>query len=526
MDTSIDLTAFDLKYACNIHDIMDCSLCVMSAEELEEHFKENENVLSGNLLNFDEINDYINDSNLDVSDNLIVKFFNNETTLNDLERSSPASTHKTFENLDISSFGASSNHNERNTPKIFENLTDSYNKILYQNENQNENQNLPSTINMEDLNDFREPQLYQMKFEPSINNCESKNAKCYSPVSEADFDENINYSNKPRVNLLEVLEEKSSSFQRISTIPDGNCLFRAVSFYFFKNQNFYRQFREEAVYYIYQNWGEVSSFRENENVDKENYCKTMIQNGCFGTSLECFALSEIYKINFKIYCLNSNPNLERISFSNEANIIFGKKEFTKSLYLLFWGNPNSGHFDFLLKDESVPTHTAKAGVPAANLRECPSKQPFETVGLSASSKFTPKPITSPPKLSTSSKFTKECVITTPPELSTSKFTPEERVITPPPQIHKRIFSKADSLPYKDELNKFLHSKQKTNFKPKDVRRGCGFIKSLVHNYFSLGNLFSKFDKNTLVEDALQRQGNLLKNCANIFLSPCFGSSDS
>ena len=75
----------------------------------------------------------------------------------------------------------------------------------------------------------------------------------------------------------------------------------------------------------------------------------MLRSGTYGTSVECLALSEVFKLNFEIYFLVSDGNDKKI---NDIPTIISKLNHNESIRLIFSGNPSSGHFN-LLNDKSI-----------------------------------------------------------------------------------------------------------------------------------------------------------------------------
>lgn len=67
-------------------------------------------------------------------------------------------------------------------------------------------------------------------------------------------------------------------------LGDGNCMFRCLAFYLYKDVSSHSRVRQEVVGYIDEHWEEFNSFVLTENVTKESYCrrlrtdKSMAQN--------------------------------------------------------------------------------------------------------------------------------------------------------------------------------------------------------------------------------------------------------
>ena len=141
-----------------------------------------------------------------------------------------------------------------------------------------------------------------------------------------------------------------TNFKKVSIAGDGNCLFRAVSLYLFNTQENYEEIRCECVKYINKKWDSFKDFLIDLKMDKNSYCNLMQKNGTFGTSCECLSMSDLYKLNFKIYFQISNLDKNGLGVCKDPPMILSSKENPNSISLLFSGNPNSGHFDLLIEN--------------------------------------------------------------------------------------------------------------------------------------------------------------------------------
>lgn len=135
-------------------------------------------------------------------------------------------------------------------------------------------------------------------------------------------------------------------FEIIRIQGDGNCLFRSVSKFMFNTQENHLKIREESVALILRNWNEFENF-QNNSITKDQYGSAMLKLGTYGTHFECLAISEIYKINIYIYISKEKPK-EKLFTSHEKPICVSKSQHKKSIFLIFSGNPDSGHYDLLL----------------------------------------------------------------------------------------------------------------------------------------------------------------------------------
>ena len=130
-------------------------------------------------------------------------------------------------------------------------------------------------------------------------------------------------------------------------------MFRAVSLFLYGSQDKYHELRKRSVCHTFENWDEIHDFISLENfgnhvLKKEEYCLDMQKDKTFGTSIECMALSQTYKINFNIYFLDKSAKLvnDYITLHNKP-LVFSNTTFLQSINILFSGQPNSGHFDLL-----------------------------------------------------------------------------------------------------------------------------------------------------------------------------------
>lgn len=137
-------------------------------------------------------------------------------------------------------------------------------------------------------------------------------------------------------------------YERYSIIGDGNCLFRAVSLYMYGTQENHMTLRFKAVTYLREHWKDVKNHlvidRERMR-DEEMYCREMETYGTYGTSVECFALSEVLQRNMVIFLQERNGS--RIIRPKSKPITISKRRYSQTIYLQLLGNPENGHFELL-----------------------------------------------------------------------------------------------------------------------------------------------------------------------------------
>ncbi len=105
-----------------------------------------------------------------------------------------------------------------------------------------------------------------------------------------------------------IISGNEEKFMGCDVLSDGNCLFRAVSFFLYGHQDAHHVLRKETITYIRKNWLKVKDyiFVDNDSLKNvDSYCDYMSKSGVYGTSVEILALSEIKKIKFLIYAIQN-----------------------------------------------------------------------------------------------------------------------------------------------------------------------------------------------------------------------------
>ncbi|XP_031774011.1 uncharacterized protein LOC100867834 [Apis florea] len=127
---------------------------------------------------------------------------------------------------------------------------------------------------------------------------------------------------------------------------DGNCMFRAISYILWRNEDEHRYLRSMVVQHIKENWHEYGPFVIAEwNIsDRQTYDNYMSMVGTFASELECTVATKLYDMNLSIYReINDRHELKRV-FYNHVSSHF------ETARLLFTGNSDSGHYDVLVPD--------------------------------------------------------------------------------------------------------------------------------------------------------------------------------
>ena len=85
---------------------------------------------------------------------------------------------------------------------------------------------------------------------------------------------------------------------------DGNCLFRAMSFFNERgNQENHMKYRREVVNYLRKNKQEYQVIFETEE-ELEDYIRTLDKDRAWGGELELSILSKLYHCGFTIHAFN------------------------------------------------------------------------------------------------------------------------------------------------------------------------------------------------------------------------------
>ncbi|XP_031841270.1 uncharacterized protein LOC116430806 [Nomia melanderi] len=127
---------------------------------------------------------------------------------------------------------------------------------------------------------------------------------------------------------------------------DGNCMFRAISYILWRNEDEHRYLRAMVVQHIKDNWYEYGPFVMAEwNIsDRQRYCDYMGMVGTFACELECTVATKMYYMNLSIYReIRNRYELKRV-FHNHVSSQY------ETARLLFTGNSDSGHYDVLIPD--------------------------------------------------------------------------------------------------------------------------------------------------------------------------------
>ncbi|KAI4492065.1 hypothetical protein M0802_010073, partial [Mischocyttarus mexicanus] len=139
---------------------------------------------------------------------------------------------------------------------------------------------------------------------------------------------------------------KNSTFHVHKIYGDGNCMFRALSYILWKNEEKHQYLRNTVATHIKNNWHEYGPFVIAEwNIsNSEEYYEHMRMVGTFASELECTVATKLYNMNLAIYReIEGSDELERVFYSHINH-------YWETARLLFTGHSDSGHYDILLND--------------------------------------------------------------------------------------------------------------------------------------------------------------------------------
>ncbi|XP_026863061.1 OTU domain-containing protein 1 [Electrophorus electricus] len=131
---------------------------------------------------------------------------------------------------------------------------------------------------------------------------------------------------------------------RFHIIPDGNCLYRAVSKAAYGEQSMHKDLREQAVHHIADHLDEFSPIIEG---DVGEFLISAAQDGAWAGYPELLAMSQMLDVNIH---LTTGGSLESPTVSTMVHFL-GQEDSTKPAIWLSW--LSNGHYDALL-DRRLP----------------------------------------------------------------------------------------------------------------------------------------------------------------------------
>ena len=158
--------------------------------------------------------------------------------------------------------------------------------------------------------------------------------------------------------------------------PDGNCLFRANSYFIFLNEKFHSSIREKIVDHVVENWeNEYAGFIIGSGIypkplnDAPTYKRYMIEDKIWGAQVELIAATKVYNICFQIFDARDHTYYR---MGDERNTIYA---------LHFSGNDHVAHYN-VIEDVPLPcVDTPKSLKTKKKLtKKRPKVNPYNLVG--------------------------------------------------------------------------------------------------------------------------------------------------
>lgn len=126
--------------------------------------------------------------------------------------------------------------------------------------------------------------------------------------------------------------------------PDGNCLFRSLSYCLCKKENNFNFIRKVVVCHVMKKWQFYMDFvvgneELNDVKSKEDYAKYMSKTGTFGGHVELVAASRVFVININIFT------------DTGSTFITNVRDKVKPTFSLFYeGDGYQGHYNVIAID--------------------------------------------------------------------------------------------------------------------------------------------------------------------------------
>ncbi|XP_021515506.1 OTU domain-containing protein 1 [Meriones unguiculatus] len=137
---------------------------------------------------------------------------------------------------------------------------------------------------------------------------------------------------------------RQRSKYRFHIIPDGNCLYRAVSKAVYGDQSLHRELREQTVHYIADHLDHFSPLIEG---DVGEFIIAAAQDGAWAGYPELLAMGQMLHVNIQ---LTTGGRLESPTVSTMSHYLGPEDSFRPSIWLSWLSN---GHYDAVF-DHSYP----------------------------------------------------------------------------------------------------------------------------------------------------------------------------
>lgn len=155
--------------------------------------------------------------------------------------------------------------------------------------------------------------------------------------SESNIDDKVSRYLWEVANQNKYLQERQK--YRFHIIPDGNCLYRAVSRAAYGAQSLHKELREQTIHHIADHLDEFNSIVED---DVGEFLISASQDGVWAGYPELLAMSNLLKVN--IY-LTTGGSFESPTVSTMVHFL-GEEDTTRPVVWLSW--LSNGHYDVIL----------------------------------------------------------------------------------------------------------------------------------------------------------------------------------
>ena len=196
---------------------------------------------------------------------------------------------------------------------------------------------------------------------------------------------------KKKINTKPNKKSKEDNYRNIESInyiikkiePDGNCFYRAISYFYRDTEEDYTEFREIITSYIEENMGlyieyiadeDVDIPKEKENNDEfkqnkkleymKNYIKEAKKNGTYAGDIEISTAAILFGCNIRIY----QQDYGNFSLINEFNqIVEQENNIDKDIINMLFINNN--HFQLLIPNNYKKNELISNIIKKSNLKD-------------------------------------------------------------------------------------------------------------------------------------------------------------
>lgn len=130
-------------------------------------------------------------------------------------------------------------------------------------------------------------------------------------------------------------------------MPDGNCLFRSISYLLHRNEDNYNEVRQDIANHVVLNWSYYESFAVGLKTTYPEYVRSanqykifMSRNRTWGDQIELIAAAHTFQIRLHV-------------FYDAVHFHMMGEEYDRTFALLYRGSKDHGHYN-VVEDIRVP----------------------------------------------------------------------------------------------------------------------------------------------------------------------------